>query len=216
MVYRPSAGRRDGDFAAAVLCGGKGRRLGMNKVALEVGGLSVLEHIIGVLKGIFPLIYLVTQKNDRTLGELGDEEVEVVNDLLPGRGPLGGIYTALEYASKPYVFVMACDMPYPEPRLIHLLLSRAPGWEAVVPRRGPYIEPLFAVYSRETRERIRRRLEGGRLKIHEIIDELLVCYVEEGEMVGLDPSFLSFFNINTPEDLEKARRLQITRTEKGH
>lgn len=206
----------DGDFAAAVLCGGKGRRLGVNKVALEVGGVSVLGRITRVLKGIFPLIYLVTQENNRMLGDLGDKKIEVVNDLLPGRGPLGGIYTALEYTSKPYIFVMACDMPYPNPELIRFLLSRAPGWEAVVPRRGPYIEPLFAVYSREIRERIRKRLEGGKLKIHEVIDELQVCYVEEKEVAELDPAFLSFFNINTPEDLVEARRLQVTRAEKGH
>lgn len=215
MVNEPSASWTVGDFAAAVLAGGKGKRLGVNKVALEVGGVSVLGRIIGVLKGIFPLIYLVTQGDNSLPGVVGDGVVRVVDDLLPGRGPLGGIYTALEYASKPYVFVMACDMPYPEPKLIHLLLSRAPGWEAVVPRRGPYIEPLFAVYSRETRERIRKKLEGGRLKIHEVIDELQVCYVEEKEVAELDPAFLSFFNINTPEDLVEARRLQIARTEKG-
>jgi molybdopterin-guanine dinucleotide biosynthesis protein A len=50
-------------------------------------------------------------------------------------------------------------------------------------------------------------LEGGRLKIHEVLEDLDVCYVEEEEIAERDPGFLSFFNINTPEDLERARRL---------
>lgn len=205
MDNKPSAARKERGFHAAVLAGGKGKRLGVDKTVLKINGESVLGRIIGVLKDIFPLIYLVTQDNNRAPEAVVDGMVKVVGDLLPGKGPLGGIYTALEYSSKPYVFVMACDMPYPNPGLIRLLLSRAPGWEAVVPRRGPYIEPLFAVYSRETRERIRKKLEGGRLKIHEVLDELRVRYVEEEEMAELDPGFLSFFNINTPEDLEAAQ-----------
>jgi molybdopterin-guanine dinucleotide biosynthesis protein A len=131
-------------------------------------------------------------------------QVKMVVDLLPGKGPLGGIYTALEYSEVPYVFVMACDMPYPSRELVLRLISQAQGKEAVVPRRGGYIEPLFAVYSRETRGKIRPRLESNRLKIHDFLDELDVLYLDEEEISACDPGFRSFFNINTPEDLNNA------------
>lgn len=198
-------GRRD--FTAAVLAGGRGKRLGMDKTTLEIDGERILDRILGVLGGIFPRVLLVTQGSGLPAEDMPGDMVKVVSDLLPGKGPLGGIYTALEYSASPYVFVMGCDMPYPNPGLIRLLLSRAPGWEAVVPRRGTYIEPLFAVYSRDIRGRVRQRLERGRLKIHEALDELHVRYLEEEEIAALDPGFLSFFNVNTPGDLEEARRL---------
>jgi molybdopterin-guanine dinucleotide biosynthesis protein A len=76
--------------------------------------------------------------------------------------------------------------------------------DAVVPRRGEYIEPLFAVYRRDIAGSLRARIEEGRLKIHELIEELDVRYLEEDEIAACDPSFRSFFNINTLEDLEAA------------
>lgn len=192
------------DFTAAVLAGGKGKRLGMDKTTLSVGGEAVLERILRVLTEIFPSTLLVGQEGNHRLGKFTGAKVRAVRDILPGMGPLGGIYTALEYSATPYVFVMACDMPYPNPQLIRRLLAEAPGWEAVVPRRGEYIEPLFAVYAREIRGRMERRLRGGHLKIHEFTDELRVRYLEEEEIAPLDPGFRSFFNINTPQDLESA------------
>jgi molybdopterin-guanine dinucleotide biosynthesis protein A len=192
------------DFTAAVLAGGKGKRLGMDKTSLSIGGVAVLERILAVLGAIFPRVILVGQEGGLGITAAAAGGVRAVPDVLPGRGPLGGIYTALEYSTTPYVFVMACDMPYPSPALIRRLLAEAPGWEAVVPRRGEYIEPLFAVYARETRGRMERRLREGRLKIHELTDELKVRYLEEEEIRPLDPGFRSFFNINTPQDLETA------------
>ncbi len=196
-----------GDFTAAVLAGGKGKRLGADKTSLSIGGEPVLSRIITVLADIFPRILLVGQEGNHRLEGFTGAGVRAVHDLLPGKGPLGGIYTALEYSSTPYVFVMACDMPYPRPELVRRLLAEAPGWEAVVPRRGELIEPLFAVYARETRVRMERRLREGHLKIHEALDELCVRYLEEEEIAAHDPAFRSFFNINTPQDLEAAADL---------
>lgn len=193
-----------GDFAAAVLVGGKGRRLGMNKALLEVDGKPILERILDVLLGVFPEIILVAQEGDSTLEAASRPGVRLVRDLFPGKGPLVGIYTALENSPAPYVFVMACDMPYPSMELVRCLMSEAEGKEAVVPRRGDYIEPLFAVYRRDIREKIRARLLQDRLKIHELVRELDVRYLGEDEIAACDPEFRSFFNINTPEDLEAA------------
>ena len=197
--------RRQGDFTAAVLAGGKGKRLGMNKALLELDGKTLLDRILEVLLDIFPSILLVVQNENNSLRPDYGPRVEVASDIIPEKGPLGGIYTALERSTAPNVFVIACDMPYPDSELIRCLLALAPEKEAVVPRRGEYIEPLFAVYRRDVRDRIRDRLEAGNLKIHDFIRELDVRYLDEEEIAACDPSFRSFFNINTPEDLEKAR-----------
>ncbi len=192
-------------FIAAVLAGGKGRRLGADKASLEIGGKTVLERILECLEELFPMVLLVTQEGSIVVPTGYGDRLKVVVDVVPGKGPLGGIYTALVHSPAQYVFVMACDMPYPSCDLVRCLLTEAPGREAVVPRRGKYIEPLFAVYSRETREKILPRLESNRLKIHEFIDELNVLYLDEEDIAACDPRFRSFFNINTPEDLKNAR-----------
>jgi molybdopterin-guanine dinucleotide biosynthesis protein A len=191
-------------FAAAVLAGGQGKRLGMDKATLQIGNCSLLDRILLVLREMFPHIMLVVQNGGSSLAALEDAGVKVVADVIPGKGPLVGIYTALQNSPAPYVFVMACDMPYPSRELITRMLSAAPGLEAVVPRRGEYIEPLFAVYKRDVAARIRSRIEGGHLKIHELIQELNVRYLEEDEVAACDPGFRSFLNINTLEDLEAA------------
>lgn len=193
------------DFSAAILAGGVGKRLGTNKALLEIKGRTILDHIMEKMLEVFPSVLLVVKDGDSPLAGDYGPRVKVVADLLPGKGPLGGIYTALEYSPAPYVFVMACDMPYPNLELVRRLLSEAPGREAVVPRRGSYIEPLFAVYHRDTRQRIKKRLEAGDLKIHDFIDEINARFLEEEDICGCDPDFRSFFNINTPEDLKKAR-----------
>jgi len=195
---------REEDFVAAVLAGGKGKRLGIDKTLLELDGCSVLDRILSSLRDIFPLILLVVHGGDSPLAAAENPRVKVVTDFIPGKGPLVGIYTALQHSPAPYVFVMACDMPYPAPELIRCMLSEAPGRDAVVPRHGEYIEPLFAVYRRDIRDRIRTQLEEGRLKIHELIKELDVRYLDEDEVAACDPGSRSFFNINTPEDLEAA------------
>lgn len=205
MSGKPGGDYNRKDFSAAILAGGMGKRLGTNKALLEIEGRTILELILEKVLEVFPSVLLVVKDEASPLVSDYGPRVKVVADLLPGKGPLGGIYTALEHSPSPCIFVIACDMPYPNLELVRRLLSEAKGREAVVPRRGAYIEPLFAVYHRDTRQEIRRRLEADDLKIHDFIDEIDTRFLEEEEICGCDPDYRSFFNINTPEDLKKAR-----------
>lgn len=214
----PGTGARGGEggrgpegrppFSAAVLAGGRGKRLGADKTTLNIGGVPVLDRVVSFLRDIFPEVLVVVQDEGSLDARRFGPGVRVVGDVLPGKGPLGGIYTALSNSSYPQVFVMACDMPYPQEGLVRRLLSLADQAEAVVPRRGEYIEPLFAVYSRSLKERIRSRLERGLLKIHRFLDTVDVRFLEEEEIAACDPDFRSFFNINTREDLRRALRME--------
>lgn len=207
MIHRAGTGLTMEDFTGAVLAGGAGKRLGgTNKALLEIGGRAILDEVLEKIQRVFDTLLLVVKDGDSILHRDHGPRVKVVADLLPGKGPLGGIYTALEYAKTPFVFVTACDMPYPNLDLVRRVISEAEGREAVVPRRGSYIEPLFAVYHRDTRQKIRSRLEAGDLKIHHFIEDIDARYLEEEEIRDCDPDFSSFFNVNTPEDLRQARR----------
>jgi molybdopterin-guanine dinucleotide biosynthesis protein A len=204
MTSGPSGA--DEKFGAAVLAGGSAERLGLNKALVDIAGCRVIDRILDILQEIFASPAIVVQR-DSDLENFARPGIEIFRDLLPGKGPLGGIYTALESSAEPYVFVMACDMPYPCRLLILHMLSLVRGREALVPRRGEYIEPLFAVYSKEIRKRIKARLERNDLKIHDLLAELDVLYLDEEEIARFDPEFRSFLNINTPSDLKKAMRL---------
>lgn len=193
------------DFAAAVLGGGQGKRLGMSKILLEIGGRTVLDHIIDCLRDVFPSILLVLKKGNQVPAMSATPGVEVIPDALPSNGPLVGIYTALQNSPAPYVFVMACDMPYPNMDLVRGMLREAAGREAVVPRMNGHLEPLFAVYRRDLLEKVRAFLDEDRLKIPDLIAELDVRYFEKDEISSYDPDFRSFFNVNTLEDLRSAQ-----------
>ncbi len=194
-------------FAAAILAGGEGSRLEMDKASLKLGGRTVVELLVRLLSPLFDEILLIVKSNNSPLGSHLRKEVRIASDILPGKGPLGGIYTALEKSSRPFCFVMGCDMPFPSRELIEHMMGRASGHKAVVPRRGEYIEPLFAFYSRELKDEIRDFLKRGGLKIHAFLDGVEVLYIDREELEKYDPAGLSFFNINTPSDLEEARRL---------
>ncbi len=127
-----------------------------------------------------------------------------VPDLVPGRGPLGGIVTALRAADSELVLVVACDMPDPDPRLADHLLARAradPTADAVVPRRAGRWEPLLAVYRRRAAGPLAAALADEVLACHLALARLRVLPVEEAEWRRLDPDGHSFHNWNTPADL---------------
>lgn len=193
-------------FTGVILAGGQGRRLNCPKPLLELTGRPLIEDMLEKHAGLFPDILLVVDREDSELGMYAGDHVGVVPDLVPGKGPLGGIYSALEAASSEFVFVMACDMPFANMELARVMMERAPGHQAVVPRTDGLIEPLFAIYRRDILPEVASRVGRGDLKIHELLDALDVVYVED-EVKECDPRGLCFFNINTEEDLAKARSL---------
>jgi molybdopterin-guanine dinucleotide biosynthesis protein A len=196
-------------FSCAILAGGEGSRLRAEKALLDLGDRFLAETLIENLRPCFSDIMLVVRNEHSPVRALGEKGVRIVSDLLPRKGPLGGIHSALHHSENPFCFVIACDMPFPSLPLVGQMMRRADGHAAVVPRRGEYIEPLFAVYRNDLEEGARAFLESGRLKIHDFLDEVDVLYLEEEEIDRCDPHGLSFFNINTPEDLARAREIYL-------
>ncbi len=194
------------DFTGVILAGGKGRRLNSHKPLLDLTGRPLIEDMLEKQTALFSEIMLVVDRDDSPLRVYASEHVRVVTDLVPGKGPLGGVYTALEAARSEFVFVMACDMPFACMELARLMMERALGHQAVVPRQGQLIEPLFAIYRRDVLPLVVARVARDDLTIYELLDEIDVVYLDE-EVKTCDPSGLCFFNINTERDLEKARRL---------
>ena len=189
-----------------ILAGGKSRRLGRRKALEVIGGNSLIERVVERLKPVTDQLLIVTSEEQRDLLVISGAEVLV--DIYPGRGPLGGIYTGLVAAQSSQSIAVACDMPFVNAELLCHMIEMGSGFDAVVPRwKNGKIEPLHAIYSKSGLAKMARRVENKQLWIYSLIDELNVRYVEEEECRGFDPQLLTFLNINSESDLERATKL---------
>jgi molybdopterin-guanine dinucleotide biosynthesis protein A len=135
-----------------------------------------------------------------------------VVDLYPGKGSLIGIYTGLVHSANFLNLAVACDMPFLNLDLLRYMVNISPGFDVVIPRIGDQMEPLHAVYSRNCLGPMEKLIKQGNLKVTGFFDSVKVKYIEKEELDRFDPERLSFFNINTEADLERARILAAQET----
>src|SRR4030042_828376 len=194
------------DVTSIILAGGKNLRLGRNKAFEVSGGKTNIERIFERLEPISSQIVVVTSWVQFDI-EL-NLNADVVADIYPDMGPLGGIYTGLTASISDVNIVAACDMPFPNTELLEYMAELLTGYDAVVPRlANEMIEPMHAVYSKSCLSRIDERLTAKKLSIHDFLDEVNVRYLEEEESRKIDPELISFFNINYQSDLDKALKM---------
>ncbi|XUX00780.1 MAG: molybdenum cofactor guanylyltransferase [Dehalogenimonas sp.] len=194
-------------LSCIILAGGKGLRLGRDKALEKINSLTLVQHSVTTLRGLGEQIIVVTAPGKTDLGLEDFPEVRVVEDHDNGKGPLMGIYAGLFASKSELNLVVACDMPFLNLELIRFIVSQSEDWDAVIPRVGGLIEPLHAVYRRNIKEVAAELMAGGAYSLRQLLNQVRVRFIEETEIVLYDPQHLSFFNINFPEDLEKAREL---------
>ena len=190
------------DTAAAVLVGGRSRRLGQNKALVVIGLEPLAVRVARRLAEIVPGPFLVAADPD-PYAHLG---FPVVTDRLPGLGALGGLHAALAAAGAARCLVVACDMPFVPPALLRRLVRPGPA-DVVVPRSALCLQPLCALYSRRCLEPIERAAAAGGRRIIDFFSEVTVEEIEVVPGGEWDPDGTAFLNINTPADLARARRL---------
>ena len=189
--------------SVAVLAGGKSSRMGTDKSLLEVLGQPLIERILARVEGLADEVIVITNQ----LADFAYLGVPLFADIVPNKGSLGGIYTAISRATGEHTLVVAVDMPFLQPGLLAFLLSLREGYDVVAPRLDGYPQATHAVYSKACLVPIRRKIDANRLKIIGFYDEVRVRYVDEDEMRPFDPALRSFINVNTPDELTAARRM---------
>jgi len=186
-----------------ILAGGLSTRYGQNKAFLQIGGVRLIEHIVEEMKGIFHQVILVTnQKRDFEYLKL-----PMVEDLIKGLGPIGGIYTGLSAISGQAGFFVACDMPLLHKDLIRYMVEIIDHHGAVVPSVGELVEPLHAVYARSSLDIIKGLIEEKRYQVRLFYDRLRVRYVNEDEIRRFCCPQEAFLNINTPEEFVRIQSI---------
>lgn len=195
----PAPRRAAASVNAIVLCGGKSSRMGFDKAFLKIGGKTLVERQVELLKTRFRKLLLVTNSP----GEFKVAgRVKVVTDIVPGLGPMGGLYAGLKNSDSEYNFVTACDMPFLSLDLAaYMAGSVKEGFQAVVPSYKGKFQPLCALYSRACLDTINEALAGDKLKLALLLGGLKVRKVLEKELVRFGDPELFFRNINTPRDL---------------
>jgi molybdopterin-guanine dinucleotide biosynthesis protein A len=201
--------------SGVVLAGGQSKRMGANKAFLDVGGRPIIERVLEQVSLVAKEVILVANAPN----EYAHLDCPVVPDVFSGKGALGGVYSGLKAARNPQVLVVGCDMPFLSAALLRYMILLAPGYDIVVPRTEKGIEPLHALYAKTCLPIMERMLQHNNLKIVAFFSQFRVRYVEQSEVEVLDPRHLSFFNVNTPDDLEWARRMatevDMSRRRKG-
>jgi len=183
-----------------ILAGGESRRMGTDKAFLKVDGRTIIEQILAVFSGLFGHCIIVTNTPDR----YRSYGVELVGDVYDVRGSLNGIYSGLLRSRDEYNFVVACDMPFLNPRLIAYMGEIAEGHDAVVPRYQGYHEPLHAVYRKKLLPLIEAQIRKDDRRILNLYEHIDVRYLTEEEIDRFDPERRSFKNVNTPEEYKEA------------
>ncbi|HET9551552.1 MAG TPA: molybdenum cofactor guanylyltransferase [Anaeromyxobacteraceae bacterium] len=193
------------DVTGALVAGGRAVRLGgVAKGLLEVAGEPIAARTLRLFREL--LAGAVVVANDPApYARFG---APIVADLVPGKGAPGGIHAALSAAPTPWVFTVACDMPFVSREALALLAARREGARAVVPRWGGRLEPLHALWSRACLPDFAAALAEGDPSLQQLARRVGARVVEEAEWRLVDPAGRAFENVNTPED---AARLGLGR-----
>ncbi len=185
-----------------ILCGGRSKRMGRPKAFLPFARRTIIEHILNTIRNLFDEIFLVTNDPD----SCSHLSVNVVKDILPYRGPLGGILSGLLVSKNPHAFVLACDMPLVSRQLLRSMSSERHQADVVVLAHKGVIEPLLGIYSQNLIKPLEESLFAGNLTVADFLVGL------KAKTWELDTSALPagelppYFNVNTPQDYSRVLR----------
>jgi molybdopterin-guanine dinucleotide biosynthesis protein A len=180
-----------------ILAGGQGTRMGADKAFLTVGGCTLLERAIRVLRPVCDVAIVGDPAKFSAYGT-------VIADLYPGCGPLAGIHAALMHSSAELNLVLAVDMPLVSSDLLAFLFAAAERTGALVtiPHSARGFQPLCAVYRRPFATAAEQALKAGKNKIDALFAAIPVRVIEGEELASAGFSEQVFVNLNTPEDLQ--------------
>lgn len=188
------------DCTALILAGGDSRRMGQDKAALQLDGKTLLERVTATMQQVFPKV-IISVRQPRA-----DVALSQVCDEVAASGPLAGLAAGLAQADTPWVFAVACDMPFVSVAVVQRLAQHRDGYDAVVPLVGGHPQPLAAFYATSALDAMRTSLAGADKSLRGMLEKLNVDYVSEAELRACDPQLRSFFDLDTPQDFQAAKQ----------
>ena len=195
-------------LTVCIQAGGQSSRMGEDKALKTFLGRPLIQRVAERLSPIADEVIVTTNRPEeyRFLG------LPLHSDLKPGRGALGGLYTAIASAQHPIVAVVACDMPFASASLLtsasRILVKEEV--DVVIPKSEEGYEPLHAVYRRETcQPAIEAAIEADQWKVIAWFPQVKVRVLTTDEIKQHDPEGLAFWNVNTPDEFSKAETIAL-------
>ena len=195
--------------AGHVLAGGGSTRFGQDKALVELGATPMLARMIKLLESVTKKVKVVGSPE-----KYASFGTEVIPDLWPGEGPLGGIVTALLTSEKSnpsseWNLILSCDMPFLTADWLAYLAERATksSAQAVYPQSGHGPEPLCACYRTDAGPALQAVFEHGVRKVTEALKQVRTEVLDEVHWKRFDSAGRLFWNMNTRADYEEARRM---------
>lgn len=186
-------------MTAIILSGGRAKRMaGFDKAFLKIKNEPLIRRQVRLLRRCFDKVIIVTNSPQKYKGL---RSVRLITDIVSHQGPLGAILSGLEASPDQYNFVIACDMPFINTRLIKYMYKNISGYDAVVPKINNRYEPLFSVYSKSCLCYIKKMISKKSLKISGLFPSIKLRVVTKNEISQFAPPEKIFANINNARDL---------------
>lgn len=184
-----------GEVTGVILAGGRSTRMGRDKATLIVDGQTLFERTRKMLHVVFERVLISGDRPD-----LATPDIPCVPDVYPGSA-LGGLHGALSAAETPWIFVVPCDLAYPDSELVKFLLTQRSDCDLVVPRTPKGLEPVFALYHKNCLPLMEEMLARGDYRIFDFYQQVRVTYID---VQTLPVTWTrAFMNLNTPDDLRR-------------
>ncbi|MBK7175512.1 MAG: molybdenum cofactor guanylyltransferase [Bacteroidales bacterium] len=185
-----------------ILAGGKSSRMGQEKGLVELGGKRLIDIAIENLSKVCETILISSNGNS-----FNDTGFQVIKDVEPGIGPMGGLYSALLHSKTALNLVLSVDLPFVNEGLLKHLIESSKGYQAAVPWSGQeHYEPLCACYDLSILPLMEASVKSGNYKLPDLF-----------RLINLNPLPIEphlpfyhealFMNINTKDDLNAAQKL---------
>ncbi len=193
-----------------ILAGGRNSRLPGEKKALrKIDGKMIMDRIYPKLNSVVDEIIIVTNEPE----EFSQWDAMIVSDINPSRCALAGVHSGIYYATYGKVFITACDTPFIKRDIIEYILSFAdPQYDVIIPEGEGGLEALLAVYSKACLPLIEKNLNDKIFMIKKFYAKNKVKSIALEKLKQIDPLMESFFNVNTPEDIEQANVIAKRKT----
>ncbi|MGE5415186.1 MAG: molybdenum cofactor guanylyltransferase [Acidobacteriota bacterium] len=192
-------------ISGLILAGGRSSRMQANKAFVELNGQKIIEGVLEKLSCLDEIIIITNEPAEYE--KYRSSVLHITQDIIPGKGPLSGIHAGLTISLYDFSLVVACDMPFINLSLAAYMLSKAPGYDVVVPRINDNIEPLFSIYDRGCREAIETAIKAGRFRTRDVYRDLRIKYIEENEIRQFGDPEVMFYNVNNRQDLVQAENI---------
>lgn len=191
------------DYCGVLLAGGQSSRMGTDKALLELGGLKTIQWVDERLRKITDQRVIITNQKER----FSFVDIPSYPDVFEGEGPMAGLHAAIHYLSSDYYLLSACDTPFLSPAVYEVLKQQVVGHDIAIPVFNGKFHPMSGVYSAEVYKKTGELLNQGKRSMKALFNETDTVFVDHFPFIDTVELERHFFNMNYPNDYEKAQEI---------